>query len=86
MGGLVHFKNSDFVSSHLCRHCEKCLDDKTGVQTLKVLNLNEYVCKNLEHFIDSLKSKGLILEVDLEYPHQLHDLHNDYPLAPEKKN
>ncbi|XP_077985917.1 uncharacterized protein LOC144440419 [Glandiceps talaboti] len=27
---------------------------------------------------------GLILEVDLEYPSELHDLHNDYPLAPEK--
>ena len=25
-----------------------------------------------------------ILEVDLEYPHDLHDLHNDYPLAPGK--
>ena len=28
--------------------------------------------------------KGLILEVDLEYPEGLHDLDNDYPLAPEK--
>ena len=28
--------------------------------------------------------KGLILEVDLEYPEELHDLHNDYPIAPEK--
>ena len=28
--------------------------------------------------------KGLILEVDLEYPRELHDLHNDYPVAPEK--
>ena len=25
-----------------------------------------------------------ILEVDLEYPKKLHDLHNDYPLAPEQ--
>lgn len=29
--------------------------------------------------------KGWILEVDLEYPIYLHNVHNDYPLAPEKK-
>ena len=28
--------------------------------------------------------KGLILEVDLEYSKDLHELHNDYPVAPEK--
>ena len=27
---------------------------------------------------------GYILEVHLVYPHDLHELHNDYPLAPEK--
>ena len=28
--------------------------------------------------------KGFILEVDLKYPEELHNLHNDYPLGPEK--
>ena len=31
-------------------------------------------------------STGYILEVDLEYQQELHDIHNDYPLAPEKIN
>ena len=29
-------------------------------------------------------NEGYILEVDLGYPDDLHNLHNDYPLAPEK--
>ena len=34
--------------------------------------------------ISKKSSIGYILEVDLEYPDELHVLHNDYPLAPEK--
>ena len=29
-------------------------------------------------------SKGYILEIDLEYPKELREFHNDYPLAPDK--
>ena len=41
----------------------------------------EYI--NLDSY-DENSARGLILEVDLEYPKELHGLHNDYPLAPEK--
>ena len=37
--------------------------------------------------VNSINKKseiGYILEVDLEYPDELHELHNDYPLAQEK--
>ena len=44
--------------------------------------------KNVDSFdVNSVrenKATGHILEVDLEYPHELHVLHNDFPLAPEK--
>ena len=30
------------------------------------------------------KEYNFIVECDIEYPDNLHDLHNDYPLAPEK--
>ena len=36
--------------------------------------------------IKSNSSIGNILEVDLEHPQELHDIYNDYPLAPEKIN
>ena len=39
--------------------------------------MNKYEINNWENY-------SCILEVDLEYPKELHDLHNDYPLAPEQ--
>ena len=44
--------------------------------------------KNIDEFdVMSISGKSSIryfLEVDLEYPDELHELHNDYPLAPKK--
>ena len=34
--------------------------------------------------LDDWKHLSCFLEVDLEYPEDLHNLHNDYPLAPER--
>ena len=51
---------------------------------------------NIDKNIDKIEQKlmqikndsstGYILEVDLEYPRKLLDIHNDYPLVPEKIN
>ena len=41
----------------------------------KELDLNKYT---------SNSSKGCVLEADLEYPKEIRELHNDYPLAPYK--
>ena len=37
-----------------------------------------------EKELENWRSFGCILEVALEYPKELHNLHNDYPLAPER--
>ena len=47
---------------------------------VKDINKTEQKLMNIK----SNSATGYILEVDLEYPQKLHDIHNDYPLAPEK--
>ena len=44
--------------------------------------LSEGVLEKWEKIVDS-EDLGCVLEVDLEYPAELHDFHNDFPLAPE---
>ena len=49
--------------------------------------LNEKETNKLD--LDSISensSIGYFLEVGLEYPSKLHDFHNDYALAPEKRD
>ena len=44
--------------------------------------------KNVDEFdamsVNEKSPIGYLLEVDLKYPDELHELHNDYPLVPEK--
>ena len=53
----------------------------------KWLNNLPETSEEIESFLNKYtedSDRGIILEVDLEYPKELHDLHNEYPCAPEK--
>ena len=53
---------------------------KSGFHWKRVMPTEEQIMK-----IGPNVKKGWILKVDLAYPEELHNLHNDYPLAPEKR-
>ena len=60
-----------------------------GLGLSEYLPYSDFKClKNVDKFdVNSISEKnpvGYFLEVDLEYPVELHELHSDYPLAPEK--
>ena len=52
----------------------------SGFHWKRVMPTEEEIMKK-----SHIASKGWILEVDLEYPEELHDTHNNFLLAPEKR-
>lgn len=55
---------------------------------IQLLSTEVLDCVNLKSFhLDNYPDDGSIgcfLEIRLDYPNELHDLHNDYPLVTEK--
>ena len=54
-----------------------------GWAMLKPLPVGDFKWMNKEE-LENWMDYPCVLEVDLEYPGELHDAHNDYPLAPER--
>ena len=86
----------DFEEADNCHICNKRYSEK-DIRVGDHCSMSQYLLTgdfrwltekelnkiDLAKYTEDSKS-GLILEVNLEYPHSLHDLHNDYPLVPEK--
>ena len=65
------------MSQQLPTHGFKWIKNITKEKVDEILDKTNYSMSNYGR-------KGYIFEVDLDYPTYLWDLHNDYPLAPEK--
>ena len=63
----------------------RLIEDNLPINSFKwVKNIDQTEEKLMK--TNSNSSTGNILEVDLEYPKELHDIHNDYRLEPQKIN
>ncbi len=48
------------------------------------VNGEDLSISDIMNYNEETDNKAYVLEVDLEYPNELHELHNDYPLASER--
>ena len=60
------------------------MNQKLSVGCYKWENIEEWNEERIMNITDD-DERGYIFEVDLEYPKEIHDRHNLYPLCPEKK-
>ena len=60
------------------------MSEKLPIHSFKWLSSGEMEKLFDNQVVQIWKKTPCILEVDLEYPEDLHDLHNDYPFCPEK--
>jgi hypothetical protein len=56
-----------------------------GWAMIQDLPINDFKWSEERDIHTLIKQGSCFVKVDLEYPEELHDLHNDYPLAPERK-
>ena len=83
--------NNKYMKNYDPRKPSKYIEDLVKIICINkgYLRYGEFKwLKNADNFdVNSISENspiGYTLEVDLEYPDELHVLHNDYPLAPEK--
>ena len=60
------------------------MSEKLPVHSFKWMTTEEIENIFNNRIVQVWEKTPCILEVDLEYPEELHDLHNDYPLCPER--
>ena len=77
-------KESVYIGYHDCNNLYGfAMNQSLPMGDFEWVNESEYEKINWNN-ISTKDEIGYILEVDLEYPEELHDLHSDFPLAPEK--
>ena len=77
------YKENNFImyldSNNLCGWAKTQYLPYSQFKWLNPKEIHEFRLNSIE-----CNSIGYILEVNLEYPDELHKMHNDYPLTPEK--